>query len=58
MHVGGERGGGGGGVVCIEAIGNILASGNISLSLFMAPLEIRELLIFGHILDGHHIVQL
>ena len=57
MHVGGERGGGGGGV-CIEASGNILARGNISLSLFMAPLEIRELLIFGHILDGHHIVQL
>ena len=56
MHVGGERGGGG--VVCIEASGNILASGNISLSLFMAPLEITELLIFGHILDGHHIVQL
>ena len=30
---------GGVGEVCITASGNILASGNISLELFMAPLE-------------------
>ena len=36
----------GGGGVCITASGNILASGNISLKLFVAPLEIIELLTF------------
>ena len=36
--------------VCITASGNILASGKISRNLFMAPLEIIELLIFWHIL--------
>ena len=32
--------------LCITGSGNILASGNISLKLFMAPLETTELLIF------------
>ena len=32
--------------VCITASGNILASGNISLKLFLAPLETIELLTF------------
>ena len=32
--------------VCITAGGNILASGNISLKLFMAPLETIDLLMF------------
>ena len=44
--------------VCITASGDILASVNISRNLFMAPLEIIELLIFWHILVEHHIEQL
>ena len=32
--------------LCITASGNILASGNISLKRFMAPLETVELLTF------------
>ena len=36
--------------VCITASGNILASGNISLKLFMAPLETIELLTFRYVL--------
>ena len=46
----GGVGGGGGGVDkkgrCITASGNILASGNISLKLFMGPLGTKELLTF------------
>ena len=42
----------------ITAGGNILASGNICLKLFMVPLEIMELLIFWYIVDEHHIAQL
>ena len=34
-----SRGGEGVGGVCITASGNILASGNVSLKLLMAPLE-------------------
>ena len=44
--------------VCITASGNILASGNISLKLIMAPLEAIELLIFWYVVAEHHIVQL
>ena len=47
-----------GGGVCIKASGNILASENISLKLFMAHLKIIELLIFWYIVDEHHIAQL
>ena len=36
----------GGEGVCITPSGNILVNGNISLSLFMTPLETIELLIF------------
>ena len=35
--------------VCTTASGNILASGNISLQLFMAPLETMKLLTFWYV---------
>ena len=38
--------------------GNILANGNISLKLFMAPLETTDLLIFWYVVAEHHFVQL
>ena len=44
--------------LCITASGNFLASGNISLKLFMAPLETIELLIFWYVVAEHHIAQL
>ena len=44
--------------VRITASGNILASGNISLKLFMALLETIELLIFWYVVDENHIAQL
>ena len=43
--------------VCTTASGNILASGNISLKLFMAPLETIELLIFWYVVAEYHIAQ-
>ena len=43
---------------CITASGNILASGNISLKLFTAPLETIELLTFSYVLAESHFVQL
>ena len=49
---GGCRGG------CITAGGSILASGNISLKLFMAPLETTELLTFWYVVTEHHFPQL
>ena len=36
----------------------ITARGNISLKLFMGPLETIELLIFWYVLAVHHIAQL
>ena len=44
--------------LCITGSRNILASGNISLKLFMAPLETTELLIFWYVVAEHHIAQL
>ena len=44
--------------VCITASGNIRASRNISLNLFMVPLETIELLIFWYDVAGYHIAQL
>ena len=44
--------------MCITASGNILASGNISLKLFMAPLETIELLTFWYVVAEHHFTQL
>ena len=44
--------------LCITASGNILARGNISLKLFMAPLETIEPLTFWYVVDEHHIAQL
>ena len=42
--------------LCITASGNILASGNISLKLFMAPLETIELsLTFWYVVTEHQI---
>ena len=40
------------------ASGNFLASGNISFKLFMAHLELIELLSFWYIVAEHHIAQL
>ena len=44
--------------LCITASGNILASGNISLELFRAPLETIELLTFWYVVAEHHFAQL
>ena len=44
--------------VCITASGKILANGNISLKLFLEPLETIELLIFRYVVAEHHIAQL
>ena len=44
--------------MCITASGNILTSENISLKLFMAPLETIELLIFSYVVAENHIAQL
>ena len=44
--------------LCTTASGNIFASGNISLKLFIVPLEIIELLTFWYVVAGHHIAQL
>ena len=44
--------------MCIMASVNILASGNISLELLMAPLETIELLIFWYVVAEHHIAEL
>ena len=44
--------------LCITASGNTLASGNISLKLFMAPLETIELLTFWYVVAEHHFAQL
>ena len=40
------------------ASGNILASRNISLKLFMAPLETIEQVIFWYVVAEHDIAQL
>ena len=42
--------------VCTTASGN-MASGNISLKLFMAPLETIELSIFWYVVAEYHIAQ-
>ena len=42
----------------ITASGNMLTSGNISLKLFMAPLETVELLTFWYVVAEHHIAPL
>ena len=44
--------------ICITVSGNILASGNMSLKLFMAPLEKIELLTFWYVVAEHHSAQL
>ena len=44
--------------LCITARGNILASGNILLKLFMARLETIELLNFWYVVAEHHFAQL
>ena len=44
--------------LCITASGNILASVNISLKLFVAPLETIELVTFCHVVAEHHFAQL
>ena len=44
--------------VCITASGNNLVGGNISLKLFMAPLETIELLTFSYGVAEHHFPQL
>ena len=44
--------------MCITASGNILASENISLKTFMAPLETIEWLTFWYVVAEHHFAQL
>ena len=44
--------------VCITASGNILACGNISLKLFMAPLETIKVLTFWYVVAEHPFAQL
>ena len=44
--------------VYITANRNILACGNISLKLFMPPLETLELLTFWYVVAEHHFAQL
>ena len=44
--------------LCIAASGNIMACGNISLKLFIAPLETIELLIFCYVVAEYCFAQL
>ena len=53
-----KKNGGGGEGGSITASGNILASGNISLKLFMAPLETMELLTFWSVVAENQFAQL
>ena len=44
--------------MCITGSGNILASGNISLKLFMVTFETIELLTFSYVVAEHHTAEL
>ena len=44
--------------MCITARENIMASGNISLKLLVAPLETIELLTFWYVVAEHNFAQL